>query len=183
MVLSSILRLSSQKLAARQSYRTTSVAARRFFSAESSVKTTDAPAPIDVNFNDESEVSPNVQKALDAVVSLNMLEVAELATALQDKFGFSSEMMAGSMGGSGGAAVEEEVKEEKTIFDVKLTGFDAKSKIKVIKEVRALTGLGLKEAKALVEDVPSILKKDIKKEEAEEIMKKISEVGGTLEME
>ncbi|KDO16851.1 hypothetical protein SPRG_17667 [Saprolegnia parasitica CBS 223.65] len=86
-------------------------------------------------------------------------------------------------GGGGGAAVEEEVKEEKTAFDVKLVSFDAKNKIKVIKEIRAITGLGLKEAKELVENVPAVLKKDVKKAEADELLAKIAEIGGVGELE
>jgi len=77
---------------------------------------------------------------------------------------------------------ESAVVEEKTLFDLKLMGFDAKAKIKVIKEVRAIAGLGLKEAKELVEGAPKVIKKDIKKEEAEELQKKLEEVGATIEV-
>ena len=90
------------------------------------------------------------------------------------------------MGGSasGGAApAADEPKEEKTAFDVKLASFDAKSKIKVIKEVRAITGLGLKEAKELVEGAPSTVKKDVKKEEADELVEKLKAVGAVVELE
>jgi len=73
--------------------------------------------------------------------------------------------------------------EEKEFFDIKLTSFDAKAKIKVIKEVRALTGLGLKEAKEVVEGAPSVLKKEVKKDEAEEIVKKLTELGAAAELE
>ena len=84
---------------------------------------------------------------------------------------------------SGGdeAAAEEKV-EEKTNFDIELSGFDAKSKIKVIKEVRALFGLGLKEAKDMVEGAPFWLKKDVMKEEAEEIKEKLSAVGAEIKL-
>lgn len=88
------------------------------------------------------------------------------------------------MAGAGaGAQAEEEPKEEKTIFDVKLASFDAKSKIKIIKEVRGITGLGLKEAKALVEAAPSVLKKDVKKDEADALIEKLKEIGGVVELE
>ena len=88
------------------------------------------------------------------------------------------------MGGGGGAAAAVEApKEEKTSFDVKLASYDAKSKIKIIKEVRVITGLGLKEAKALVEASPSVLKKDIKKEEAEAMMEKLKALGAVIELE
>ena len=82
-------------------------------------------------------------------------------------------------GAAAGAAVEEEAApvEEKTLFDLQLEGWDAKDKIKVIKEVRAITGLGLKEAKALVEDAPKTVRKEIKKEEAEELLAKLEAVG------
>ena len=85
-------------------------------------------------------------------------------------------------GGGGSAAAPAEVKEEKTAFDLTLTGFDAKSKIKVIKEVRSITGLGLKEAKEMVEGAPKIIKKDIKMEEAEEIKAKLEAFGATVEI-
>jgi large subunit ribosomal protein L7/L12 len=90
-----------------------------------------------------------------------------------------------SMGGGGGAAapVEEEIKEVKTAFDVKLVSFDAKNKIKIIKEVRAITGLGLKEAKDLVENVPGVLKKDVKKEDADALVALLAEIGGVVELE
>ena len=81
------------------------------------------------------------------------------------------------------AAPAEEAAAEKEFFDIKLTSFDAKAKIKVIKEVRALTGLGLKEAKEVVEGAPSVLKKEVKKEEAEEIVKKLTELGAAAELE
>ncbi len=89
------------------------------------------------------------------------------------------------MGGGGGAAapVEEEIKEVKTAFDVKLVSFDAKNKIKIIKEVRAITGLGLKEAKDLVENVPGVLKKDVKKEDADALVALLAEIGGVVELE
>ena len=85
-------------------------------------------------------------------------------------------------GAGGGDDVPAEAVEEKTAFDLKLTGFDAKSKIKVIKEVRGMTSLGLKEAKELVEGVPSVVKKDIKKEEAEEMKAKLEALGATVEI-
>ena len=72
--------------------------------------------------------------------------------------------------------------EEKKIFDLKLMGFDERSKIKVIKEIRAITGLGLKEAKDLVEGVPKVVKKDVKKEEAEQIKAVLEKVGAVVEI-
>jgi large subunit ribosomal protein L7/L12 len=78
--------------------------------------------------------------------------------------------------------VEAAPVEVKTSFDIKLTGFDAAAKIKVIKEIRAMTGLGLKEAKELVEGVPKLIKKGIKLEEAESLAAKLKEVGATIEI-
>ncbi|KAK1407236.1 hypothetical protein QVD17_38850 [Tagetes erecta] len=86
-----------------------------------------------------------------------------------------------SQGGAGAAKTEEKV--EKTVFDVKLEKFDAAGKIKVIKEVRAFTSLGLKEAKEMVEKVPVVVKQGVTKEEANEIIEKIKAVGGVAVME
>ncbi|KAF0696795.1 Aste57867_12457 [Aphanomyces stellatus] len=131
----------------------------------------------------ELSLSPRVQVALNAICELSLIEIAELSKAVQVKFDLPE--MGFAMGAASGSAapVEEEVKEEKTAFDVKLVSFDAKNKIKVIKEVRAITGLGLKEAKELVESVPAVLKKDVKKAEAEELIAKIAEIGGVGELE
>ena len=111
----------------------------------------------------------------------------QLTKLFQERVGITDDMLSFGGGGGGGggtaAPAEEEPKEEKTVFDVKLTGFDAKSKIKVIKEVRTITGLGLKEAKEMVEGSPKVVKKEMKKEEAEEIIAKIEAAGGTAELE
>ena len=100
--------------------------------------------------------SPELHALADEVVRLNMIEVAELVDRIGSHFGLEDDDgYPGDDGGGGdGDAVEEEVVEEKTVFDLKLTGFDAKSKIKVIKEIRSVTSLGLKEAKELVEGAP-----------------------------
>jgi len=95
---------------------------------------------------------------------------------------FKSASSKGDAGPSSDTEDAEEKKAEKTAFDLKLTGFDAKSKIKVIKEVRAITSLGLKEAKDMVEGAPKVLKKDIKMEEAEELKKRLEAVGATVEI-
>jgi large subunit ribosomal protein L7/L12 len=101
---------------------------------------------------------PHLHALADEIVRLNMLEVKELVDRIGEHFGFTDDDDymddgAGGEGGAGGGAVEE-VKVEKTMFDLKLSGFDAKSKIKVIKEIRGITSLGLKEAKELVEGAP-----------------------------
>ncbi len=124
-----------------------------------------------------------------------MVEVHLLAELINEKLGITisdAERERMERGGGGGgrkgpggmedAAASAKVKEEKTVFDVKLTGFDAKNKIKVIKEVRAMTNLGLKEAKELVEGVPATLKKNIKKEEAEELKAKLAELGAQVDI-
>ncbi|KAK9003559.1 hypothetical protein V6N11_084200 [Hibiscus sabdariffa] len=92
-------------------------------------------------------------------------------------------MELGSQGGAGTGAVKTEEKNEKTAFDVKLEKFDAAAKIKVIKEVRAFTNLGLKEAKDLVEKAPVMLKQGVTKEEASDIMERIKAAGGVVVME
>lgn len=127
---------------------------------------------------------PELYALADEIVAMNMLEVKELVDRISEHFGFEDDdedFSGGMMGGGDDAAAEEEVV-EKTAFDLKLTGFDAKSKIKVIKEVRAITGLGLKEAKEMVEGAPKTLKGDINMEEAEELKAKLEAVGATVEI-
>jgi len=133
-----------------------------------------------------TEASPQVEEIFQEVCQLDFVELHLLGELVYDKMGMtmSASMRAGG-GGSAGAAPKEEEQEvvEKTAFDLKLTGFDAKSKIKVIKEVRTITGLGLKDAKAMVEGAPIAVKKDIKMEEAEELKAKLEAIGATVEIE
>lgn len=162
---------------------------RRSFHGTSS-KLNDAPAPPPANTG--KELSPKLEELFQKIIYLDMVEIHLLTELINEKLGITisdaeKERMArggGGRGGGGGAKedVKEEVKEEQTAFDVKLTGFDAKAKIKVIKEVRTITGLGLKEAKDMVEGVPSAIKKGIKKEEAEELMEKLKAVGAEVEI-
>jgi large subunit ribosomal protein L7/L12 len=125
-------------------------------------------------------MSEAIEQVVELVEKMTLLEVAELVTALEDKFGVSAAApvamaaMPGDAGGAGGAA-------EQTEFDAVLT-VAGDQKIKVIKEVRGITALGLKEAKALVEGVPAPIKEGVTKEEAEEIKGKIEAVGGTVEI-
>ena len=115
-----------------------------------------------------------------------LVEVGELASLLQERFNLpdSELFVGGGMGGGGGDAAEEAAPvEEKTHFDVKLASFDAKAKIKIIKEVRGMTDLGLKEAKALVESAPVVIKENLSKAEAEELVAKLTELGAELELE
>jgi large subunit ribosomal protein L7/L12 len=124
----------------------------------------------------------DVAKLVEDLSKLTVLEAAELAKALEEAWGVSAAAAvavaapAAGGGDAGGAAAEE-----KTEFDVILTG-DGGKKIQVIKEVRAITGLGLTEAKALVESTPKPIKEGVNKAEAEEIKGKIEEAGGTVEL-
>jgi len=126
---------------------------------------------------------PHLHELADEIVGMSMLEVKELVDRVADHFGIEEGDDDDLMGAGGEGAAEEEVVEEKTAFDLKLTGFDAKSKIKVIKEVRAMTGLGLKEAKEMVEGAPKTIRTEIKMDEAEELKAKLEAVGATVEIE
>jgi len=117
-------------------------------------------------------------KLVEELSKLTVLEAAELAKALEEAWGVSA---AAAVAVAAGPAVAAEAVEEQTEFDVILTG-DGGKKIQVIKEVRAITGLGLTEAKALVEGAPKAVKEGVNKAEAEEIKKKIEEAGGTVEL-
>ena len=123
----------------------------------------------------------DIAKLVEELSKLTVLEAAELAKALEEEWGVSAAAAVAvaapaAGGGDAGAAAEEQ-----TEFDVILTG-DGGKKIQVIKEVRAITGLGLTEAKALVEGAPQALKEGVNKAEAEDIKKKIEEAGGTVEL-
>lgn len=136
---------------------------------------------------DKVVAPPHVHDLAHEIVHLNLLELKELTNKIADHFGFDEEMMAASYGGGVGgqaaaAAPEEEEKEEKTIFDLKLLSFDAKAKIKVIKEVRSIAGLGLKEAKELVESAPKVVQKDLKADKAEELKAQLEAVGAQVEV-
>ncbi len=125
--------------------------------------------------------SENITQVVDLIGSMTVLEVADLVKEMEEKFGVTAAapMMAmpGGMPGAGGEAAVE----EKTEFDVVLISHGDK-KIQVIKTVRAITGLGLKEAKAVVDDAPKAIKEAVSKEEAEDVQKQIEEVGGTVEI-
>jgi large subunit ribosomal protein L7/L12 len=123
--------------------------------------------------------SSNAQTAMEAIERLTLLEMSELVKALEDKFGVTAAapMAFAAMPGAAAAAPVE----EKTEFDVILASAGAE-KIKVIKVVRELTGLGLKEAKDLVEGAPKPVKEGVNKAESEEVKKKLTEVGATVEI-
>ena len=123
----------------------------------------------------------DIEKIAEELSNLTVLEAAELATLLEDKWGVSAAAapVAMAMPAGGGAAAGGG--EEKSEFDVVLTAAGA-SKINVIKEVRAITGLGLKEAKDLVEGAPKPVKEGVSKEEAEELKGKLEEAGASVEV-
>jgi large subunit ribosomal protein L7/L12 len=122
----------------------------------------------------------DIQSLVDQLSELTVLEAADLAKALEERWGVSAAAAVAVAGpAAGGPAAPAE--EEKTEFDVILTG-DGGKKINVIKEVRAITGLGLGEAKALVEGAPKAVKEGIGKDEAEKIKKQIEDAGGTVEL-
>ncbi len=118
---------------------------------------------------------------LDAISSMTVLEVSALVKAMEEKFGVSAAApvaVAAVAAGPAAAAVEE-----KTEFNVILKAFEDSKKIAVIKEVRAVTGLGLKEAKDLVEGAPKPLKENVSKEEAAKIKEQVTAAGGTVEIQ
>ena len=121
--------------------------------------------------------SEKVTAIIEEVKALTVLELSELVHALEEEFGVSAAAMAAPAAGGAAPAAEE-----KTEFDVILAGFDAAAKIKVIKVVREITGLGLAEAKAVVEGAPKPLKEGLGKDEAEELKKKVEEAGGKVEL-
>jgi large subunit ribosomal protein L7/L12 len=123
----------------------------------------------------------DINALVDQLSELTVLEAADLAKALEEKWGVSAAAAVAVAGPAGGGAAAGPVEEEKTEFDVILTG-DGGKKINVIKEVRAITGLGLGEAKALVEGAPKPVKEGVNKDEAEKIKKQIEEAGGTVEL-
>jgi large subunit ribosomal protein L7/L12 len=122
----------------------------------------------------------DIQSLVDQLSELTVLQAAELAKALEERWGVSAAAAVAAAPAAGGGAAAPAA-EEQTEFDVILTG-DGGKKINVIKEVRAITGLGLGEAKALVEGAPKAVKEGVNKAEAEEIKKKIEDAGGTVEL-
>jgi large subunit ribosomal protein L7/L12 len=130
---------------------------------------------------EDTAPSAKVGELIETIGGLSVLELAELVKALEDKFGVSAAapmMMAGAVAGAGDAGAAEEEQHE---FDVVLTGIGEK-KIQVIKVVREITSLGLKEAKALVDDAPNAVKEGVTKQEAEDIQNRLQEAGATVEI-
>ena len=123
----------------------------------------------------------NLEQLAEELSSLSVLEAAQLSKMLEEKWGVSAAAPVAMAAAPAAAAAAAEPVEEKTEFDVVLTVVGDK-KINVIKEVRAVTNLGLKEAKDLVEAAPKVVKEGVKKEEAEQIKKKLEEAGATVEV-
>ena len=121
----------------------------------------------------------DINSIVEQLSTLTVLEAADLAKALEERWGVSAAAAVAAPAAGGGAAAPAE--DEQTEFDVILTG-DGGKKINVIKEVRAITQLGLGEAKALVEGAPKAVKEGVSKAEAEEIKKRLEEAGGTVEL-
>ena len=120
--------------------------------------------------------SEKITAMIEEIKGLTVLELSELVHALEEEFGVSAAAMAAPAAAAAPAA------EEKTEFDVILAGFDAAAKIKVIKVVREITGLGLAEAKAVVEGAPKALKEGVSKEDAEALKAQLEEAGAKVEL-
>jgi len=132
----------------------------------------------------EDNMAATKEEILEAIASMTVLEVSELVKMMEEKFGVSAAapVAVAAVGGGGGGAAAP-ASEEKTEFNVILKAFDEAKKIAVIKEVRAVTGLGLKEAKDLVEGAPKPLKEGASKDEAAKIKEAITAAGGTVEIQ
>ena len=128
-------------------------------------------------------MATSTQEWIDELKSISVLELSERIKALEEEFGVSATAVAAAApaGAGGGAADDGDAVEEQTAFDVVLTGAGDK-KIQVIKVVRAATGLGLKEAKALVDEAPKPVKEGVEKEEADKLMADLQEAGASVEL-
>lgn len=118
---------------------------------------------------------------LETISNMTVMEVVDLISAMEEKFGVSAAAAVAAVPMAGAAAGGEAAAEEKTEFDVVLTSFGS-NKVAVIKAVRGITGLGLKEAKEMVEGAPSTVKEAVGKDEAEEIKKQLEEAGASVEL-
>ena len=122
------------------------------------------------------------EELVNAIAELTVLELSELVKAIEEKFGVKAAAPAVAVAAAAAPAAAAAEEKEKDEFNVVLTAVDAAKKIGVIKVVREITGLGLKEAKDLVEGAPKAVKENVAKAEAEELKKKITEAGGTVEL-
>lgn len=130
-------------------------------------------------------MSVTKEDVIQFIENMTVLELSDFIKALEEKFGVTAAMpvMAAAAPAAAGAAPAPEAAEEKTEFNVILTGYEADKKIQVIKVVRAITSLGLKEAKDLVEGVPKPVKEGVSKDEAANIKKQLEEVSGQVKVE
>jgi len=144
------------------------------------VPTKEASAETQEESKEEVEVPAKFKNIVEEIEKMSVLDLSELVSILEEKFGVSSAapVMMGAMPGAGG---DEEAAEEKSEFDVELTAA-GDQKINVIKAVRAITGLGLKEAKEMVDGAPKVIKEKVAKEEAEELKKQLEEAGASVEL-
>jgi large subunit ribosomal protein L7/L12 len=126
-------------------------------------------------------MSVSKEDILETIANMTVIEVVELVKAMEEKFGVSAAVVAAAPAAGGGAAAAAPAEEEKTEFDVVLKSF-GENKVNVIKAVRAITGLGLKEAKDLVEGAPSTVKEGISKADAENMKKQLEEAGAGVEI-
>jgi large subunit ribosomal protein L7/L12 len=122
------------------------------------------------------------EEILDAIAGMTVLEVSELVKAMEEKFGVTAAAPVAVAAGPAAGAEAAEAVEEQSEFDVVLTGFGDGKKIGVIKEVRAITGLGLKEAKELVEGDNGVIKEGVSKDEATSVKEKLEAAGATVEV-
>ena len=121
------------------------------------------------------------EEIIEAIADMSVMDVVELVEAMEEKFGVSAAAVAAAPVAAGPSDGAEAAAEEQTEFDVSLTDSGEK-KVNVIKAVRAVTGLGLKEAKGLVDGAPSAIKEGVSKDEAEDIKKQLEEAGATVEV-
>jgi len=142
-------------------------------------KPADEPASDASSDDEEVEVPKKFKSLVEEIEKMSVLDLAELVKILEKKFGVSAAAPAVAVAAAPGAG--DAAAEEKTEFNVELTGF-GENKISVIKVVKEITGLGLADAKGLVDNAPSMLKEGVKKEEAEEMKKKIVDAGGTVDL-
>ncbi|RMG29252.1 MAG: 50S ribosomal protein L7/L12 [Gammaproteobacteria bacterium] len=126
-------------------------------------------------------MSVSKEEILEAISNMTVMEIVDLIEAMEEKFGVSAAAAVAAVPMAGAAGGEAAPAEEKTEFDVVMTSFGS-NKVAVIKAVRAITGLGLKEAKEMVEGAPATIKEGVSKEEAEEIKKQLEEAGATVEV-
>jgi large subunit ribosomal protein L7/L12 len=126
-------------------------------------------------------MATNTQEWIDELKTISVLELSERIKALEEAFGVSAQAVAAPAAAGGGAAEAAPAEEEQTSFDVILTAAGEK-KIQVIKVVRAATGLGLKEAKALVDEAPKPVKEGVEKDEADKLKADLEEAGGSVEL-